>query len=196
MLRPSKIERKFAGYDEKCKEAGVNWTGILTKEIDGTYTTTLRLMDRVDATTLNWKPENGTNWMTVGQLLKHISNGCGAGCRGVVTGDWGLPPGVEFEDLPWEEIMPPAEKMPSVGSVEEARSLLLEDRAVALRMIEQTGESDLAGREIALPWAPNEKLPIGWHLLQMVRHLDRHKGQLFYYLKLQGVDVNTVDLWG
>jgi len=37
---------------------------------------------------------------------------------------------------------------------------------------------------------------LGWHLLQMVRHLDQHKGQLFYYLKLQGEPVNTADLWG
>jgi hypothetical protein len=27
-------------------------------------------------------------------------------------------------------------------------------------------------------------------------HLAQHKGQLFYYLKLQGKPVNTTDLWG
>jgi hypothetical protein len=30
----------------------------------------------------------------------------------------------------------------------------------------------------------------------MVGHLNQHKGQLFYYLKLQGKDVNTMHLWG
>jgi len=30
----------------------------------------------------------------------------------------------------------------------------------------------------------------------MIQHLDRHKVQLFYYLKLQGKPVNTADLWG
>jgi len=30
----------------------------------------------------------------------------------------------------------------------------------------------------------------------MVQHLDRHKSQLFYYLKLQGVPMGTADLWG
>jgi hypothetical protein len=30
----------------------------------------------------------------------------------------------------------------------------------------------------------------------MIQHLERHEGQLFYYLKLQGKPVNTVDLWG
>jgi hypothetical protein len=30
----------------------------------------------------------------------------------------------------------------------------------------------------------------------MLGHLTQHKGQLFYYLKLQGKPVNTGDLWG
>jgi hypothetical protein len=30
----------------------------------------------------------------------------------------------------------------------------------------------------------------------MVTHLDVHKSQLFYYLKLQGKPVNTAHLWG
>jgi len=29
-----------------------------------------------------------------------------------------------------------------------------------------------------------------------VNHLLSHKGQLFYYLKLQGREVNTMHLWG
>jgi hypothetical protein len=30
----------------------------------------------------------------------------------------------------------------------------------------------------------------------MIQHLAQHKGQLFYYLKLQGKPVNTAHLWG
>jgi len=33
-------------------------------------------------------------------------------------------------------------------------------------------------------------------LHEMVNHLNQHKGQLFYYLKLQGKAVNTMHLWG
>ncbi len=40
------------------------------------------------------------------------------------------------------------------------------------------------------------EFPLGFQLHQMVRHLDEHKAQLFYYLKLQGKPVNTGDLWG
>ena len=174
----------------------MNWTQLLKSEIETAYRTTAGLLDKVDPASLDWKPQSGSNWMTVSQLLMHITNACGAGCKGFVTGDWGLPEGVKLEDLSPEEMLPPAEKLPTIGSVEEAKRLLAEDKAVALQMIDQAGENDLATKEVAAPWAPGVKLGLGRYLLQMVQHLDRHKGQLFYYLKLQGKPVNTVDLWG
>ena len=174
----------------------MNWTQLLTSEIENAYTTTARLLDRVDPDGLDWKPASGANWMTVGQLLQHIASACGAGCKAFVTGDWGLPEGVKMEDLSEEEMLPPAEKMPAIGSVDEAKKLLAEDKALALQMIQQAGENDLTNRRMAAPWAPGVEFVLGRHLLQMVLHLDRHKGQLFYYLKLQGKPVNTADLWG
>jgi len=174
----------------------MNWTQLLKSEIESTYTTTFKLLDRVKPEKLEWKPESGANWMTVSQLLKHIGNACGAGCQAFITGDWGLPPGVKVEDLTPEEMLPPAEKLPGIESVERAKQALLEDKILALRMIDQTGEDDLTGKKLAAPWAPGKEFVLGWHLLQMVRHLDQHKGQLFYYLKLQGEPVNTADLWG
>ncbi len=174
----------------------MNWTQLLKAEIETTYKSTAKLLDRVDPDRLAWKPESGSNWMTVGQLLKHISDGCGAACKAFVTGDWGLPPGVKMEDLTPEEMMPPAEKLPTIGSVDEAKRLLAEDKVLAIRMIEQVGENDLANKDVAAPWAPNASYVLGRHLLQMVQHLDKHKAQLFYYLKLQGKPVNTGDLYG
>ena len=174
----------------------MNWTQLLQSEIESVYATTAGLLDKVDPDSLDWKPTSGNNWMTVGQLLKHIGNACGAGCQAFVTGDWQLPPGKTFADLTPEEMLPPAEMLPSIVSVAEAKALLAEDKALALQMIAQAGEHDLASREIAAPWAPGLVLPLGRQVLQMIQHLDRHKSQLFYYLKLQGKLVNTADLWG
>jgi hypothetical protein len=174
----------------------VNWTEFLRNEIETTYGTTARLLDKVDPTGIDWKPASGSNWMTVGQLIKHISNACGAGCKGFVSGDWGLPAGKELADLSPEENLPPAEKLPTVEDLDEARRLLAEDKAIALQMIDKAGENDLASKEMAAPWDPGVSLPLGRHLLRMIQHLDRHKSQLFYYLKLQGKSVNTADLWG
>jgi uncharacterized damage-inducible protein DinB len=174
----------------------MNWTQLLKNEVETTYSTTAKLLDKVDPDSLDWKPTSGSNWMTVGQLVRHITEACGAGCKGFVTGDWGLPAGKTWEDLAPEEMLPPAEKLPSIESLEEARNLLAKDKTIALQMIEYAGENDLANKEIAAPWAPGKAFTLGLRLLTMIQHLEQHKGQLFYYLKLQGKPVNTVDLWG
>jgi hypothetical protein len=125
----------------------------------------------------------------------HMTNACGAGIKGFVTGDWGLPDGVDMSKLPPEEMLPPAEKLPTVSSVAEARRLLAEDKRVALAMIDEAGEQALATRVAEAPW-DLMKMILGQRGLQMVEHLAQHKAQLFYYLKLQGKPVNTGHLWG
>lgn len=174
----------------------MNWTQLLRNEVESAYGTTVGLINKLNNTPLDWKPNTGDNWMTTGQLLKHLTEACGAAFKGFVTGDWGMPEGVKMEDLPPEQMLPPADKMPAIGSVDEALKLLAEDKALALRMIDQAGENNLANREVEAPWAPGVRYALGRHLLQMVQHLERHKSQLFYYLKLQGKPVNTIDLWG
>jgi len=167
----------------------------LKSEIESTYAGAQRLMNRVDPSRLGWKPQSGRNWMTVSQLLKHLTDACGAPFKGLVTGDWGLPEGMKMEDLSPEQMLPPAEKLPGIESVEEAQRLLSQDKALALRMIDQAGEENLANRQVSAPWAPGVTMVLGRYLLQMIQHLDKHKSQLFYYLKLQGEPVNTADLY-
>lgn len=132
--------------------------------------------------------------MTMGQLLRHLSDACGAPCKGFVTGDWGMPEGFDPSQLPPEEMLPPAEKLPTVETVAEAKRLLAEDRATAMEMIERCNNEDLENRKVSAPWDPREEA-LGRQLLQMIGHLEGHKAQLFYYLKLQGHPVNTSHLW-
>jgi len=172
----------------------MTWTELLKAQAESAYASTERLIDLVDDDGLGWKPATGENWMTTGQLLRHVADACGAPCRGFVTGDWGMPDGFDPSELPPEEMLPPAEKLPTVGSVAEAKRLLAEDKAVALEMIESCGDEDLANRRVSAPWDPREEI-LGRSLLQMIGHLEGHKAQLFYYLKLQGKPVNTSHLW-
>lgn len=174
----------------------MNWTELLELETRNAFRVTRELMDLVDDSELGWKPATGSNWMTVGQLLMHLATSTGAGMRGMATGEWGLPEGVKMEDLPPEDMLPPAEKLPTVDSVAQAKELLEADRKLAEEMIEKVGEADLAGREIAVPWNPDESFALGRHFLHALHHLTQHKGQLFYYLKLMGKKVDTSHLWG
>lgn len=173
----------------------MDWSGLLKCEIEHAFTVTDGLMKLVDDKQLGWKPATGSNWMTNGQLLMHLTNACGAGCKGFLTGDWGFPEGVDPSKIPPEEMMPPAERLPAVETVEQARKLLAEDKALALRMVDQAGDQALSTQKAAAPWDPTEML-LGQRFMQMVDHLQQHKGQLFYYLKLQGKPVHTGNLWG
>jgi uncharacterized damage-inducible protein DinB len=172
------------------------WTDLIRCGIEDAYKVSDNLLSLVKDDDLDWKPATGSNWMTVGQLLKHMTEACGLCCKGFVTGDWGLPEGLAMGDLPPEAMLPPAEKLPAVASVAEARKLLAADKQVALAMVTQAGEDNLENQLATAPWEPDAAKPLGQHLFGMVMHLNQHKGQLFYYLKLMGREVNTMHLWG
>ena len=173
----------------------MNWITLLRGTFEYQYAVADKLMDMVEDGELGWKPATGSNWMTVGQLLHHITDACGACVRGFVTGDWGMPPDVDPNNMPPDVMLPPAEKMPSVSSVAEAKRLLAEDKKVAFEMLAECSEEKLDTEIARAPWDTME-MPLAQRMLEMANHLQQHKGQLFYYLKLQGKPVDTMHLWG
>ncbi len=172
----------------------MNWTELLKAEMENSYRAAEGLLNLVEDSKLDWKPETGNNWMTTGQLLRHLPEACGFCFKGFVTGDWGMPEGAA--DMSTEEMLPPAEKMASVSSVAEAKEMLAKDKELALAMIAEAGEEALENRMVAAPWSPDHPLRLGHQLLGMVGHLEMHKNQLYYYLKLQGKPVNTMTMFG
>lgn len=173
----------------------MNWRELLIGGIEYNYAVAESLMNKVNDSDLNWKPSTGYNWMTVGQLLLHTTESCGAAIKGFVTGDWGLPEGFDPSKMSPEEMLPPAEKMKSVSSVREAIELLHADKIVALETLANCSDERFDTEPSPAPW--DSMTPVlGERVLQMTMHLQQHKGQLFYYLKLMGKDVNTNDLWG
>jgi hypothetical protein len=173
----------------------MNWTELLKSGIEDNYRAAEGLIDMVDEDKLNWKPASGANWMTTGQLLMHLTGACGACCKGFVTGDWGFPEGVDPSSLPPDQMLPPAEKLPAVKTVAEARKLLADDKKLALEMLRKAGESNLDSKMVKAPWDQTAS-QLGCQLLSMIGHLTMHKSQLFYYLKLQGKPVNTTHMFG
>jgi hypothetical protein len=180
-------------YDPRSQEGeerAMNWTELLKGEVEQTYRAAEGLMRKVEPKDLAWRPPTGSNWMTTGQLLEHMTTACGACCQGFVTGDWGMPADASEDDM-----LPAAERMPAAKSVGDAIAALARDKETALRMIETSGESALASKAVSAPWDPTPR-PLGRQFLHMVGHLGQHKAQLFYYLKTQGKPVHTGDLYG
>lgn len=168
---------------------------VLTEEAETTYAIAQHLVRRVGDADLAWKPAGGrTGWMNMGQLLMHCAScGCGKAVQGFLRGDWGVPDGAAGVGA--DAHVPPAAALPSVASVRQALELLEADRVLTLQCIAETQDADLLAHHVAAPWG-GPALSLFQQLLHMIAHLNQHKGQLFYYLKLMGKDVGTSDLWG
>jgi len=173
----------------------MDWKEMLTAEAREAYHATLGMLDLVDDDALGWKPETGDNWMTTGQLLRHLTTACGFCCRAFLTGDWGLPEGGDVSEMSSDEMLPAADALPSAESVAAARAALESDRDLCLAVIDEASAEDLANRLVPAPWNP-APTALGRQLLMSINHLNSHKSQLFYYLKLQGRPVHTGTLWG
>jgi len=175
----------------------MSWKEFLKAEADDVYRSAAGLIDLCESAVLDWKPQSGSNWLTVGQLLLHITNACGSIARGFDTGVWDMTgQGLDPNHKPAEgEFMPPAEAHLGVESLDEARERLAADKATFLKVIEGISEERLQNERSVAPWGGAES-PLGAHMASCVYHLETHKSQLFYYLKLQGKPVNTKHLWG
>ncbi len=168
---------------------------VLLQRADITYDITESLFRRVGNDHISWVPPVGTNWMTTGQLLMHCASfGCGKAMQGFVKGNWGFSESSDSYDDTGSHV-PPSETLPTVETVEQALNLLAEDRSLAVRCIIEVEEADLLSKRSVAPWGGPE-ISLFEHMMLMIDHLSQHKGQLFYYLKLMGKDVNTSDLWG
>ena len=165
----------------------MTWTDTLHREIAYAYGAAAGLMKLVAEDELDYRPPlpegaESTGWMTMGQLLHHMTQSCGMMCKAFEANDWTPVMGGE-----------PGE-MPAAASVETALEALEADRLVARDAIATAGEERMETERVTAPWGIEGTL--GQQFLDSVKHLAQHKSQLFYYLKLLGRPVHTGHLWG
>ena len=164
---------------------------LLKSQVEDTYRAADDLLGMVEDADLSWKPSQGGNWWTVGQLLLHITVSCGIWCKGFITDTWDDAGDVDMSKVPEGQELPQANAYRSIESVAAARKALAADKAVALQMIGQTTDEELLSKDVVAPWNPKPRI-LALRLLDMVRHLESHKSQLFYYLKLMGMDLHRL----
>ncbi len=131
---------------------------------------------------LAWKPGD-VKVMTLGQLLKHLAT-CPAHLATAARD--AFPPAAEFSRANDEAVQQSA-------TPAEAGPLLDSNYTAAVKAIEGLSEADFQRKEIAVPWGP--PAPMHQALLAMAMHQSNHKMQLFLYLKILGLPVNTMTLY-
>jgi hypothetical protein len=138
------------------------------------------LIGMVPADKLEWRPK--PNFMSFGQLVCHLANGTGEDLRYLFTGEW---PPMSPEKM--AEMMK-LENLPSC-SVEEALSKLEKDKTVLREFLQSISEADFAHKAVSTPWGMQGKMER--MSIAFLEHFVNHKMQLFLYLKLLGLPVDT-----
>jgi hypothetical protein len=142
-----------------------------------------KLISMVPADKLSWRP--GPTFMSTGQVICHLSDGVGSGLESLVSDKW---PSMEEMEAGMK-----LENMPSCG-VQEALSKLEKDKATLRATLDGISEGDFTNRVVSVPWGWKAKLEI--MAVNFLEHFNNHKMQLFIYLKLLGLPVNTETLYG
>ncbi len=142
-----------------------------------------KLIGMVPADHLNWQP--GPTFMSVGQVICHLSDGLGGGLEMLLSGKL---PSMEEVGESWK-----LKKLPSC-SPQEALDRLEKDKKILRQILDGVREEDFTNKVVSVPWgmsAKLERMAIGF-----LGHFTNHKMQLFTYLKLLGLPVNTETLYG
>ena len=137
------------------------------------------LLKMVPADKLDWKP--GPTFMTLGQLICHLSTGIGTELKMLINNSWPKP-----------EEMSAQGQMPSCG-IKEALANIEKDKITLREVLAGVTEKDFATKIVSTPWGFQgnlEKMSLDFR-----EHFVNHKMQLFTYLKLLGFAVNTETLY-
>ena len=144
------------------------------------YRPTESMLKMVPADKLDWKP--GANFMTVSQLISHLADGIGTELRMLINDSW-----------PKLEEMTEAMKQMPACNVQEALAKLEKDKTTLREVLAGVSEQDFANKIVKTPWGWEGKLEK--MSLDFREHFTNHKMQLFTYLKLLGLPVNTETLY-
>jgi hypothetical protein len=142
-----------------------------------------KLIGMVPADKLDWKP--GPTFMSFGQVICHLSDGVGGFLESLVSGKW---PSMEEMEAGMK-----LENMPSCD-VQEALSKLEKDKTILRVTLDGISEDAFTNRVVSVPWGWKAKFEI--ISVAFLGHFNNHKMQLFTYLKLLGLPVNTESLYG
>lgn len=153
--------------------------------VEGIYKATRGLIQITPDEKLEFKPKEGL--MTIAQVLKHVSNALGESISMAINNTW--------PDIPADEMLPAAEKMPKSNSAAEALKEIDQDWELLKREFDKITDGEFNQNKINVPWMPQPMTYVEF-MMQAMEHLSNHRMQLFIWLKLSGEALHTGHLYG
>jgi uncharacterized damage-inducible protein DinB len=146
------------------------------------YRPAKKLISMVPTDKLDWKP--GPGFMNTAQVICHLSDGMAGVLTRLTSGNW---PSMEQMEAGMR-----LENLPSC-SVQEALEKLEKDSTALRAVLNGVSEQDFTSKVVAVPWGMKSKMER--MAIAFLEHFTNHKMQLFTYLKLLGLPVDTGTLY-
>ncbi|MCU0288724.1 MAG: DinB family protein [Acidobacteria bacterium] len=153
--------------------------------VEGIFKATRGLIQSTPDEKLEFKPKEGL--MTIAQVLKHVSNALGESLSMAINNTW--------PQIPADEMLPAAEKMPESTSAAEALKEIDHDWELLKQEFEKITDGEFNQNKINVPWMP-QPMTYAEFMMQAMEHLSNHRMQLFIWLKLSGEALHTGHLYG
>jgi hypothetical protein len=153
----------------------------------GVVSATRGIIAKTPGDKLDWRPD--ASFLKLGAVIRHVADSVGAGLRDLMKGGW------EIKIEGGGNGLPPADAFPSVKSVNEAIAMIDADWKLFEDSFATVDEKTLNTQVCRIPWMP-PGTTLAEYLLSSTEHLSNHRMQLFLYLRLLGVKVDTGDLYG
>jgi hypothetical protein len=151
------------------------------------------LIEKAPGDTLDWRPD--PSFMKLSAVLHHVANAVGSLLRDVMNDEWEYRVEGTGGDAGGSAGLPPADAYPVVKSVKEAREMIDADWKMFEERFARIDENTFNNQVCKIPWmAPGTTLKE--YMLLTVEHLSNHRMQLFMYLRILGVKVDTTNLYG
>lgn len=159
----------------------------------GVVDATRGLIKKTPPDKLEWRPDS--SFLKVSAVLHHVSTAVGAMLRDVMNAEWEYRPERNGGETGESAGLPPADAFPAVKRVDEALEMIDADWRLFEKCFAGVDEGTFNNQVCKIPWmAPGTTLKE--YMLLSTEHLSNHRMQLFLYLRLMGVKVDTTHLYG
>lgn len=155
----------------------------ILKAIEDEFKILKHLHTKIPGDKLEFKPAE--NMRTIYQLLRYLT-WCGlATLKSFIEGDEDSP---NFES--YKELSEAAQNF-KPENFNDAMDAQLNS---IKKLFEKFSDEDLLSKNVMMPFG--DKMPLGEAIIKTtVAHMTAYRMQLFLYLKIMGVEVNTVNCW-
>ncbi len=151
------------------------------------------LIGKAPADKMEWRPD--PSFLKMSAVICHVSTAVGEQLKNVMNDGWEYRAEKSGKEEGSGSPLPPADCFPTVGSAKLALDMIDADWKLFEDLFARVDEQTFNTQVVKIPWMP-PGTTLRDYMMLTAEHLSSHRMQLFMYLRLLGVKVDTTNLYG